>query len=114
MRCQDENTSILWGRLCVRYFAPAYTHTHAHNIYVYLCAFRVSGVFVSGPEMLGNQSSVWMVWGLKGGVLKKKNPNWTSETGAGEAVWEGEGGGAIYLSDHSLTCHLPLRTPRAG
>lgn len=23
-------------------------------------------------------------------------------------------GGAIYLSDHSLTCHLPLRTPRAG
>lgn len=37
---------------------------------------------------------------LKGG---QKAPNWTSESGK-----------TIYLSDHSLTRHLPLRTPRAG
>lgn len=38
-------------------------------------------------------------------------PNWTSETGGGLADWGG--GGTIHHSDQSLTCHLPLRTPRA-
>lgn len=51
---------------------------------MYLCSYRVSGVFVLRPKMLENQSRVDKLR-TRGGA--KKDPNWTSETGGSGADW---------------------------